>query len=327
MRFSRSIALAVAVSAAAALPATGSAAAKAPTPAKTKIVKEISFRNGQYVSLHKRVRTCAVARTDVRAAAALRRSALHRTSVRLTVRQLKTRRAKMNRAVLTLSRAAKRCAVAPVPQTVVTVQQAPAPAVTTVPGPGTVTVIPGPPSVTPPSTPPAPTPGVTIVIPGGGQVVIPGPSVDVTIPPLDGLTGIVPIDLTQVLSGSGIDLGQVLEGGLPDVIRIVDIDDLDEGVCVAGAVCVAVDPAALLAAVQQTIDLDETLPGAGSLIEDPTALVGQVQDLVSVGDLDGLVNVHQTASGVLQLVPVGPLAELTGAAGLPQVPLGALLLG
>ena len=339
MRFARPLALAVALSAAAALPAAGAAAsapasahAKATTvtqkaakqkAAKQKVVKQISFRNGQYVSLHKRVRSCPTAQADLRSAATLRRAGLHRVGVRLPMTTLKTKRTKMNRAVLTLSKAAKRCATAPAPQAVVTVVS---PAN---PSPG-ASYVPAPPasSVPLPVGEPTPAPIVNVIVPGAGQVVIPSPTLNVTIPTPGDVGGVVPIGLDQVLSGGGLDLGQLTDGDpVGGVLQVVGLDQLSEGVCAAGTVCVVIDPEALKVAVSVTLGQAAALPGdPGQVVSDPTALLGQIQSLIDQGEIGSLLQATQGADGVVHLVPVGPLAELAGSPSLPSLPVGGLLL-
>jgi hypothetical protein len=105
------LALGLALAAAVAAPDTGLGAARAASPAKVIQLKRVAKLNGQFVSLSKRVRPCAAARADLRAATAQRAKA-NRGASRASVAALKAKRRILSKAVVRLSRAAKRCAVA-----------------------------------------------------------------------------------------------------------------------------------------------------------------------------------------------------------------------
>jgi hypothetical protein len=105
------LALGLALAAAVAAPDTGLGAARAASPAKVIQLKRVAKLNGQFVSLSKRVRHCAAARADLRAATAQRAKA-NRGASRASVAALKAKRRTLSKAVVRLSRAAKRCAVA-----------------------------------------------------------------------------------------------------------------------------------------------------------------------------------------------------------------------
>lgn len=104
--------LGLAFTAALSVPDTGVGAkrSKAVSPAKVTQLKRISTLNGQFTSLSKRVKRCPAASADLRAAGKLRKAALRGTK-RASVRRLKAKRSTMSRAVVRLSRAAKRCAL------------------------------------------------------------------------------------------------------------------------------------------------------------------------------------------------------------------------
>ena len=108
------MALGLAFTAALSVPDTGMGAkrSKAVSPAKVTQLKRISTLNGQFISLSKRVKRCPAASADLRAATKLRKGALRGTK-RASVRRLKAKRSTMSKAVVRLSRGAKRCAVSP----------------------------------------------------------------------------------------------------------------------------------------------------------------------------------------------------------------------
>jgi hypothetical protein len=104
------LALGLALAAAVAAPDMGLGAPRAASPAKVIQLKRVAKLNGQFVSLSKRVRPCAAARADLRAATAQRAKA-NRGASRASVAALKAKRRTLSKAVVRLSRAAKRCAV------------------------------------------------------------------------------------------------------------------------------------------------------------------------------------------------------------------------
>jgi len=104
------LALGLALATAVAAPDVGLGAARAASPAKVIQLKRVAKLNGQFVSLSKRVRPCAAARADLRAATAQRAKA-NRGASRAGVAALKAKRRALSKAVVRLSRAAKRCAV------------------------------------------------------------------------------------------------------------------------------------------------------------------------------------------------------------------------
>lgn len=104
------LALGLALATAVAAPDVGLGAPRAASPAKVIQLKRVAKLNGQFVSLSKRVRPCAAARADLRAATAQRAKA-NRGASRAGVAALKAKRRTLSKAVVRLSRAAKRCAV------------------------------------------------------------------------------------------------------------------------------------------------------------------------------------------------------------------------
>jgi hypothetical protein len=116
--------LGLALTAALGAPATGASAqrSKAVSPAKVTQLKRIATLNGQFISLSKRTRGCREAAADLRAATKLRKRALGGTKG-ASVARLRAKKRTMSKAVVRLSRGAKRCAlthgttrvIAPVP--------------------------------------------------------------------------------------------------------------------------------------------------------------------------------------------------------------------
>jgi hypothetical protein len=269
-------------------------AAKSPkaTPAKVRALRTISLRKGQYAAWRNRVRGCAAASADLRAANRMRARALRKVSVWMPVRTLRTRQVILSRAVKRLVVASRKCGV---------VQ-------------GETAVAPG---------APAPQPiVVNVPPPGGGQ----GGGVTVDAPPI---TIQSPIDLRSLLSGVPLDLSQVLGGlALPPDLSIVDLGSLGLPVCVGpDAGCVAIDVDALRQAVQDLVAAN-LLPGLLNELTNLrlTGLLGQVEALLGTGDLASLVDVERVSDTVVRLVPKGPLAELSAEVNVPDVVVGQVHL-
>ena len=287
-----------ALSAAPAPGAPGQAAHAAPakaatypkaTPAKVRALRTISLRKGQYAAWRTRVRGCAAASADLRAANRMRSRALRRVSVRMPVRTLRKRQVILSRAVKRLVVASRRCGA---------VQ-------------GQTAVAPG---------APAPQPIVVNVPPAGGGQGRGGVSVDV--PPI---TIQSPIDLQSLLSGVPLDLSQVLDGlALPPDLSIVDLGSLGLPVCAGpDAGCVAIDVDSLRQAVQELVAAN-LVPGLLNELLNLrlTGLLGQVEALLGTGDLTSLVDVERVSDTVVRLVPKGPLAELSAEANVPDAVVG-----
>jgi hypothetical protein len=77
-------------------------------PAKVTQLQKLSRLDGQFISLTKRVRPCTGSAAQIRAAGAMRRTALKRAR-QSSVRVLKTKNVKMSKAVLRLAKFAGQC--------------------------------------------------------------------------------------------------------------------------------------------------------------------------------------------------------------------------
>jgi hypothetical protein len=131
------------------------------------------------------------------------------------------------------------------------------------------------------------------------------------------------VRLPDVFTGAAIDLSDIL-GAVPlgDVIRIVDIGELGGVLCSAtGVTCIGIDGALLTGAVQQLLANNLV---ASLLNLDVPGVLASLAGLLNAGDLTSLIGVQRISDTVLRLVPLGPLALLSGLPAVPDLPIGAI---
>jgi len=132
------------------------------------------------------------------------------------------------------------------------------------------------------------------------------------------------VRLPDVLAGAAIDLSDIL-GAVPlgDVIRIVDISELGGLLCSAtGVTCIGIDGGLLTGAVQQLLANNLV---ASLLNLDVPGVLASLTGLLSAGDLTSLIGVQRISDTVLRLVPLGPLALLSGLPSIPNLPIGTIV--
>jgi hypothetical protein len=131
------------------------------------------------------------------------------------------------------------------------------------------------------------------------------------------------VRLPDVLAGAAIDLSDIL-GAVPlgDVIRIVDISELGGLLCSATVTCIGIDGGLLTGAVQQLLANNLV---ASVLNLDVPGVLASLTGLLSAGDLTSLIGVQRISDTVLRLVPLGPLALLSGLPSIPNLPIGTIV--
>jgi hypothetical protein len=156
--------------------------------------------------------------------------------------------------------------------------------------------------------------------------VSPTPQATVQAVPSPSNPSLVELSLPNTLSGTAIDLSNLL-GGLPlsQVLTLVDVDELGGLLCSAtGVTCIGIDTGLLTSAVRRLI-ANNLL---GSLLNlDLAGVLAQVRALLQADDLTGLFEVQRISDTVLRLVPIGPLAGLAALPAIPNLPIGFISLG
>jgi subtilisin family serine protease len=137
---------------------------------------------------------------------------------------------------------------------------------------------------------------------------------------------LVPIRLSDLISGGTLDLSSVLAGlGLPAAIVPGDPPLLSTAACRAdGAICLAVDRALLDASIKELVGrnlLALTVKDLASL--NLSGLLGRIAGVAHV-ELSNLISVQRVGDQALRLVPVGILADLAGLPEIPEATIGSL---
>lgn len=135
--------------------------------------------------------------------------------------------------------------------------------------------------------------------------------------------GTAQLRMPDVVTGASLDLGSIL-GSLPlgDVVRVVDVLDLDGVLCsTAGVTCIGVDGALLRQALDRLLSRNLV---TSLLSLDLPGTIAAVQALLAGGDVASLIGAEAVGGSVLRLVPLGPLAQLAGVGVIPDLPIGAI---
>jgi hypothetical protein len=135
---------------------------------------------------------------------------------------------------------------------------------------------------------------------------------------------VVPLTLANLVNGDDIDLSAALgESQLPADLGLLDLVRLDDRACRGVAVvCLGIDRPLLNKELRRLIKANQ----AGLALRNLGALnlpgVGAQVDANGKDDLTQLISVQRVDDRVLRLAPVGPLAELSGIPGIPDVVVG-----
>jgi subtilisin family serine protease len=139
-------------------------------------------------------------------------------------------------------------------------------------------------------------------------------------------TALVPIRLSDLISGGTLDLSATLGGlSLPAAIVPGDPPVLSTAACRAdGAICLAVDRALLDASIKELVGrnlLTLTVNDLASL--NLSGLLARIAG-VAATELSNLVSVQRVGDQAMRLVPVGVLADLAGLPDIPEATIGSL---
>ncbi|WP_217912950.1 hypothetical protein [Miltoncostaea marina] len=138
-----------------------------------------------------------------------------------------------------------------------------------------------------------------------------------------GAAGTAQLRMPDVVTGASLDLGSII-GSVPlgDVVRIVDVLDLDGVLCsTTGVTCVGVDGALLRQALNRLLSQNLV---TSLLSLDLPGTIAAVQALLAGGDVTSLLRAEVIDGSVLRLIPLGPLAQLAGVGVIPDLPVGAI---
>lgn len=254
------------------------------TATRPQLLRRLRSTDAQFHRLLRRMSLCRLFQAERDAIFRIRDRAMTRAS-RASVRSLRLRNALMSQGLVRLSRVAQRCAVASTPS----VPPLPAPAPELVPSPG-----------------PGPAPGpLPIPIPTN-------PSPETTLR--------AGISLQNVVNGDTLDVSQTLGAStLPGSLPLSDLSELGNSACTRrGAVCLGVDRALLSAKLRELMNANLLVLLLRNIASvHVSSILTQITSLISAGDLSSLIAVQRVGDRALRLVPIGPLAQLTG---LPEVP-------
>lgn len=269
---------------------------------RTVLLARLRATDRQFHLLERRIQPCPLAQADLVAAFRLHQLAIRRAA-RAGAASLRKRNSQLSRGLVLLSGAAQRCAVADTP----VIPPMPAPPPVLVSGPAPVAW------PTPAPAPrPAPGPG-----PGPGPGPAPGPG---STTPAPTITVRVAISLANVVNGETLDVSQALgTTELPPVIAPLDLAELQGPSCTRrGAVCLGFDRPLLWDKVRELMNdnlLVLLLRNVATV--NVSGVLTQISQLITANDLSALIEVQRVGDRALRLVPIGPLAELSG---LPDIP-------